>query len=132
MTSVQIKPNFGTSNELDKKYYVPGKSLAPHAEFTKLTSQVLPSIKDDPESGVENGRLLITSIELKEVFDDVIRAILDLIIVQVEQVEAAPGNHEVSAILLVGGFGSSQYLLKSIEEHFRDLLDVTVIQPVGA
>jgi hypothetical protein len=70
----------------------------------------------------------VTSAELKEVFDAVIRMIFQLIIGQMERLEEA--NLSASAILLVGGFGSSEYLRKQIEEHFGD--DVKVIQPVDA
>jgi hypothetical protein len=57
-------------------------------------------------------------VELKEVFDAVIRMIFQ------------EAKLSASAILLVGGFGSSEYLRKQIEEHFGD--DVKVIQPVDA
>jgi hypothetical protein len=55
--------------------------------------------------------------------------IFQLIIGQMERLEEA-GGLSASAILLVGGFGSSEYLRKQIEEHFGD--DVKVIQPVNA
>ena len=63
-------------------------------------------------------------------FDPVIRVIFQLIVGQMEKVEKAPGNLTVSAILLVGGFGSSEYLRKEIQEQFGD--EVRVIQPVNA
>ena len=56
--------------------------------------------------------------------------IFQLIVGQMEKVEEAPGNLTVSAVLLVGGFGSSEYLRKEIEEHFGD--EIKVIQPVNA
>jgi hypothetical protein len=69
-------------------------------------------------------------LEVKGVFDRVIRAIFDLIATQMERVEEAPGNLTVSVILLVGGFGSSEYLRKEIENHFGD--EIEVLQPVNA
>jgi tRNA A37 threonylcarbamoyltransferase TsaD len=72
----------------------------------------------------------VTYTELKDVFDAVIRMIFQLIISQMEKVEEAPGDLSVSAILLVGGFGSSEYLRKEIQEHFGE--DIKVIQPVDA
>ncbi len=88
------------------------------------------SIKDDNVIGIENGNLIVASTELKEVFDAVIRMIFLLIISQMEKVEEAPGNLSVSAILLVGGFGSSEYLRKEMQKHFGE--DINVIQPVDA
>jgi hypothetical protein len=64
------------------------------------------------------------------VFDPVIAKIFDLIVKQMEKVEEAPGNLTVSAILLVGGFGSSEYLRQKVQEHFGD--EIKVIQPVEA
>lgn len=95
-----------------------------------LTVLVPTSISDNSSEGIENGHLTITSAELKDVFDAVIRMIFDLIVVQMERLEEAPGDLTVSAILLVGGFGSSEYLRKEIEQHFGE--DVKVIQPVNA
>ena len=80
--------------------------------------------------GIQNGNLIITSAELKDVFDAVIRVIFQLIVGQMERVEEAPGNLTVSTILLVGGFGSSEYLRKEIENHFEE--DIKVVQPVNA
>lgn len=87
------------------------------------------SIKDDNAQGIGNGILTVTSKELKGVFDPVIRMIFRLIVEQMERLEEVSGNLSVSAILLVGGFGSSEYLRKAIENHFED---VRVIQPVNA
>ena len=56
--------------------------------------------------------------------------IFQLIVGQMERLEEAPGELSVAAILLVGGFGSSEYLRKQIEGHFGD--DVNIIQPVNA
>jgi len=56
--------------------------------------------------------------------------IFQLIVGQMERLEEVSGDLSASAILLVGGFGSSEYLRKQIEEHFGD--DVKVIQPVNA
>jgi hypothetical protein len=73
--------------------------------------------------------LTVTSKELKDVFDAVIRMIFQLIVEQMERLEEVSEDLSVSAILLVGGFGSSEYLRKAIETQFED---IKVIQPVGA
>ena len=61
--------------------------------------------------------------------------IIQLINDQLDLVEEATGNLEVSAILLVGGFGSSEYLRREIENHFsgdNNVPELKVIQPVNA
>ncbi|OCK78280.1 actin-like ATPase domain-containing protein [Lepidopterella palustris CBS 459.81] len=112
-----IKPDFGTSDDQDKIYSI----------------EIPPSIADDETTGVQDGNLIVTSDELKEVFDAVNRMIFQLIVGQIEKVQEAPGNLEVSAILLVGGFGSSEYLRKEIENHLIEIgEEIKVIQPVNA
>jgi hypothetical protein len=79
--------------------------------------------------------LTLTVGELKIVFDPVIEVIIELINGQLDRVEESLGDIEVSALLLVGGFGSSEYLRKQIEHHFNgedDVPKLTVIQPVNA
>jgi Tfp pilus assembly PilM family ATPase len=96
----------------------------------RISLKVPSTISDDVESSIENGRLIIKASELREVFDKVIQAIFVLIVQQIERVQQADPNGRVSAILLVGGFGSSEYLRKSIEEHFGE--DMKIIQPPEA
>ncbi|KAH8896375.1 hypothetical protein GQ53DRAFT_792192 [Thozetella sp. PMI_491] len=120
-----IKPDFGTTDEVGKTYF-PG---------TELTcSPVPPIVADNAEAGIQDGRCTITTEEMKTVFDAVIRNILGLITDQVEKVEESHGDKEISAILLVGGFGSSGYLRQQIEEHFDGsaMPKINVIQPVHA
>ena len=78
--------------------------------------------------------MFFTTEELKTVFDPVIGMIIQLINGQLDQVEEALGNLDVSSILLVGGFGSSEYLRREIEKHFSgcdDIPELKVIQPVN-
>jgi tRNA A37 threonylcarbamoyltransferase TsaD len=54
---------------------------------------------------------------------------------QLDRVEESLGNVKVSALLLVGGFGSSEYLRQEIKNHFNgedDIPELRVIQPVNA
>jgi tRNA A37 threonylcarbamoyltransferase TsaD len=80
---------------------------------------------------VRDGSLVIKQKDLEEIFDPVIDRIVMLIIEQVEAVAELPGDNKVSAILLVGGFGSSEYLRRKIEGN--PMWEGTdVIQPVNA
>lgn len=78
--------------------------------------------------------MIFTTEELKTVFDPVIRRIIILITGQLDRVEEALGSLDVSAVLLVGGFGSSEYLRRELERHFSgdDVPKLKVIQPVNA
>ena len=92
-------------------------------------------MKRQDEAQVEDSKLAITATDLRvNVFEPVIRQVLQHITDQLERVEQAPGSPGVSAILLVGGFGSSAYLRKSVEGHFDGevLPKIQVIQPVNA
>jgi len=114
-----IKPNFGVTEDEKREYEVPVP-----AEF-----------EDNDEIGIRDGKLVISTAEIKIVFDPVISIIIQLIIGQLELIDAAPGHLKVAAILLVGGFGSSEYLRKYIENHFSGedgMPAIKVIQPVNA
>jgi hypothetical protein len=79
--------------------------------------------------------LVFTTEELKTVFDPVIGMIIQLINGQLDRIEEALGNLNAFSILLVGGFGSNEYLRREIEKHFSGLDEIPelkVIQPVNA
>ena len=56
--------------------------------------------------------------------------IISLVTQQVSKVRTKGGN--VKAILLVGGFGSSEYLFKRLSSHTYGGLKIEVLQPVNA
>jgi hypothetical protein len=92
-------------------------------------------VKATDDAQVKDSQLAVTAKDLRDlVFEPVIRQILQHITSQLERVEETPGSPEVSAILLVGGFGSSTYLRKQVENHFDGdaLPKIKVIQPVNA
>ncbi|KAJ6098844.1 hypothetical protein N7467_000379 [Penicillium canescens] len=114
-----IKINFGLDDISGAEYKVP----------------VPDTIEDDPDLGIESGNLILTGDELKEVFDPVIGMVIALINGQLDRAEESLGDVKVSALLLVGGFGSSEYLRQEIENHFNgedDIPELKVIQPVNA
>lgn len=93
-------------------------------------------MEDDEQIGIEDGKLTFTGEEMQQVFDPVIGMIIELINGQLDRVEESLGDVQVSALLLVGGFGGSEYLRMQIENHFsgddEDIPTLTVIQPVNA
>ncbi|KAF9437619.1 Heat shock 70 kDa protein 12A [Entomortierella beljakovae] len=69
---------------------------------------------DNPGSiGIDGGFMTLTAAELKiEVFEPVVKQIMELIDQQLE------GAKECQAIFMVGGFGSSSYLLDRVKQEF--------------
>jgi len=70
------------------------------------------------------------SEDVQKIFDPVVRRIISLVSEQVSKVEE--NGEDVNAILLVGGFGSSEYLRKRLSEHTYGNREFKVLQPVHA
>jgi hypothetical protein len=80
------------------------------------------------DAGLEDGRLDVTGADLKEIFDGVVDIVLLLLHEQIHAVGTAHGSRKLP-ILLVGGFGSSEYLKTRITETFDQC---EVLQPPDA
>ncbi|KAI5843800.1 hypothetical protein DFP73DRAFT_550321 [Morchella snyderi] len=92
-------------------------------------------IPDDPIAGIDGGDLVITREEMKAIFDPVIDKIIPLVKNQVSNVEAKSSQGlRLTSILLVGGFGSSIYLLKRLKNEVKkaDMSPIEIIQPANA
>jgi hypothetical protein len=85
-------------------------------------------ISDNLDEGLQGGSLVVTADDLRAIFDPVINRILMMIQLQVDKIEHLRTSERIP-ILLVGGFGSSQYLRKRVEEKF---LNCRVGQPPDA
>ncbi|KAI9231271.1 MAG: hypothetical protein BYD32DRAFT_431215 [Podila humilis] len=71
------------------------------------------SIKDPGAIGIDEDTMTFTAAELKEVvFDPVVTKVLELIRDQLDQAK------NCSAIFMVGGFGSSTYLLDCVQREY--------------
>ncbi|KAH0559616.1 hypothetical protein GP486_003866 [Trichoglossum hirsutum] len=89
---------------------------------------VPPEVPDDLSKGVQGGSLVITVDDLKGIYNPVVTRILILVQQQLGMIEnIVPGK--ATPILLVGGFGSSKYLKRCLEERFQQC---TVLQPPDA
>ncbi|SMR42561.1 unnamed protein product [Zymoseptoria tritici ST99CH_1A5] len=75
-----------------------------------------PGLPDDEEAGLDCGFMVMSAEQVKEIFDPVISEVLDLVEGQVEAVRSKGGL--VSGIILVGGFGQSNYLYTRLKQHF--------------
>ncbi|KAJ3498448.1 hypothetical protein NLG97_g1113 [Lecanicillium saksenae] len=85
------------------------------------------NLEDDPEKNLNSDEWTMTGADVKDIFDPVVDDILGLIRDQV--MSAQLKKKTVKNIFLVGGFGSSPYLRKQVEnahEHIK------VVQPDDA
>lgn len=59
---------------------------------------------------------MMTAAQVKEIFDPVVKEVCDLVQGQVDNLRAK--GQTVSGIILVGGFGQSDYLYRTLKGHF--------------
>ena len=89
----------------------------------------VPTIGDIEEVGIVGGQFPVSREEMKSLFDPVIDQIIDLIKGQITLVST--GKEVVNSILLVGGFGESEYLYQRVHDWALKY-DIHVIQPRDA
>jgi len=77
----------------------------------------MPGIPDNANAGVSMGYLALSHEQVEEIFEPIVKQILDLIEDQVNAIHSSSG--QVSAILLVGGFGQSMYLHSRVKSYFN-------------
>jgi phosphoribosylformylglycinamidine (FGAM) synthase-like amidotransferase family enzyme len=70
------------------------------------------------------------SEDVKAIFDPIVDEVIYLVSQQVSKVREEGEN--VKAILLVGGFGSSEYLRYGLSNHTYGDRKIKVLQPVNA
>lgn len=87
---------------------------------------VAPGILETETNGVQEGLLIITRSEIRTIFEPVISEVQELVLNQIRDVEHSHGR--VAAVLLVGGFGASEYLRKRLQL----CVDAEVMQPKNA
>ncbi|KAK8123027.1 hsp70 protein [Apiospora sp. TS-2023a] len=87
------------------------------------------NLEDDEEVRLKDNCWTMTGEDVKSIFDPVIQDILRFVDDQVKSAQLKQAGADVTGNLLVGGFGSSQYLKGEIEKSFPD---VQVIQPDDA
>ncbi|GKT57091.1 hsp70 protein [Colletotrichum tofieldiae] len=75
-----------------------------------------PGLPDDEEAGLDCGFMVMSAAEIKEIFEPVVKEVCDLVQGQVTGIRSKGGV--VSGIVLVGGFGQSDYLYRKLKTHF--------------
>ncbi|KAF2027542.1 actin-like ATPase domain-containing protein [Setomelanomma holmii] len=76
-----------------------------------------PGLPDDEEAGLDSGFLIMSAEQVKEIFDPVIEEVINLVEGQVQTIRHKGGL--VCGIVLVGGFGQSNYLYSRMKLHFN-------------
>jgi molecular chaperone DnaK (HSP70) len=76
-----------------------------------------PGLPDDEEAGLDSGFLIMSSEQVKAIFDPIIDEVISLVQGQVDSIKVKNGH--VSGIILVGGFGQSNYLYTRLKAHFN-------------
>ncbi|KAF8245037.1 actin-like ATPase domain-containing protein [Wilcoxina mikolae CBS 423.85] len=92
----------------------------------------VPGVPDNDDTNIEDGFHFMTSDDVQKIFDPVVDRIIHLVEQQVLEVQQK--GETVAAILLVGGFGSSEYLLKRLQEtrYGPASTELQVVQPINA
>ena len=76
-----------------------------------------PGLPDDEEAGIDCGFMVMSAEQIKEIFEPVVKEVCELVQGQVSGIREKGGV--VSGIVLVGGFGQSNYLYKRLKAHFN-------------
>ncbi|KAF3479675.1 uncharacterized protein GIQ15_06651 [Arthroderma uncinatum] len=76
----------------------------------------------DPDHFDEEERhVLITNDDLRQMFDPVVDQIIGLVRRQIDDANADAERIKINRIILVGGFGDSEYLRRAFKAKFRDI-----------
>ncbi|KAE8370730.1 actin-like ATPase domain-containing protein [Aspergillus caelatus] len=109
-----VKRDFGSSDELTT-FELPLNMTVSNA---------------DPEHFDEEERIvIISSNDLRTIFEPVIEKIISLVRRQIEDAHEEIGKDIINRIILVGGFGDSEYLRKSFRSSFEAEGKITVTIP---
>ncbi|KAF2837829.1 actin-like ATPase domain-containing protein [Patellaria atrata CBS 101060] len=92
-----------------------GKPNLQDPEYIPLPAGV--NFEDDQMKGIQDGELLITRAEIKQLFRPWVDRVIDLIAGQITQVDLQ--RSMVRTIFLSGGFAESDFLLKEVREFTR-------------
>ncbi|KAG6003327.1 hypothetical protein E4U21_002104 [Claviceps maximensis] len=83
-----------------------------------------------PEAGIEEGYMTFTNEEILQCFEPVVNRILELVRNQIIAIQAQ--NRALQNILVVGGFGASEYLFQQIKLHVPPQFQTKVVRPMDS
>jgi hypothetical protein len=76
-----------------------------------------PGLPDNEEAGLDSGFLIMSADQVKEIFEPVVEEVINLVEGQVQSIRQNGGL--VCGIVLVGGFGQSNYLYNRMKAHYN-------------
>ncbi|KAI9833962.1 MAG: hypothetical protein M1826_005867 [Phylliscum demangeonii] len=85
---------------------------------------------DFPEACIEDGYMTFTNEEILQCFEPVVNRILELVRNQIIAIQAQ--NRALQNVLVVGGFGASEYLFQQIKLHVPPQFQSKVVRPMDA
>ncbi|KAI4176582.1 MAG: hypothetical protein LQ343_000873 [Gyalolechia ehrenbergii] len=83
-----------------------------------------------PEAGIEEGYMTFTNEEILQCFEPVVNRILELVRSQIIAIQAQ--NRLLQNVLVVGGFGASEYLFQQIKLHVPPQFQSKVVRPMDS
>ncbi|MCJ1481216.1 hypothetical protein MMC06_001372, partial [Schaereria dolodes] len=83
-----------------------------------------------PEAGIEEGYMTFTNEEILQCFEPVVNRILELVRNQIIAIQAQ--NRLLQNVLVVGGFGASEYLFQQIKLHVPPQFQAKVVRPMDS
>ncbi|KAM3422911.1 hypothetical protein BST61_g394 [Cercospora zeina] len=83
-----------------------------------------------PEAGIEEGYMTFTNEEILQCFEPVVNRILELVRNQIVAIQAQ--NRALQNVLVVGGFGASEYLFQQIKLHVPPQFQNKVVRPMDS
>ncbi|KAI9766117.1 MAG: hypothetical protein M1835_007257 [Candelina submexicana] len=83
-----------------------------------------------PEAGIEEGYMTFTNEEILQCFEPVVNRILELVRNQIIAIQAQ--NRQLQNVLVVGGFGASEYLFQQIKLHVPPQFQAKVVRPMDS
>ncbi|KAL8926022.1 MAG: hypothetical protein Q9208_003163 [Pyrenodesmia sp. 3 TL-2023] len=83
-----------------------------------------------PEAGIEEGYMTFTNEEILQCFEPVVNRILELVRSQIIGIQAQ--NRLLQNVLVVGGFGASEYLFQQIKLHVPPQYQSKVVRPMDS
>ncbi|KAF8544623.1 hypothetical protein BDD12DRAFT_723315 [Trichophaea hybrida] len=118
-------------NEMMRTWVDKAKSKFNDKNSLEQYEITLGGVPDDDDGNVDAGFHYMQSEQVKKIFDPIVDYIVELVKEQVLNVRKQGEN--VAAILLVGGFGSSEYLLKRLQHaNYGIGKPLQVLQPMNA
>lgn len=88
-------------------------------------------LEDDPAERLISNCWEMTGNILEDIFAPIVKEVVRLVNVQIQAAQTKRPGQQVKGIFLVGGFGSSRYLKKCLDDQF-ELMGIQVIQPHDA